>query len=310
MKAEKNVKLESWLILVILTLIWGSSFILIKRGLEDSAGNPIFSPEQVGALRIFIAGLTLFPVAILQFKKVLKKHHFWLLMVGLIGNTIPAFLFAIAETEVDSAIAGMINGTTPIFVFLISLIFFKVKFSRLNIIGTFIGFIGALGLVFFGAVKEWSSLNYMLLLVLATACYGSSVNMMKMKLKEVKPITITAISLGYMAIPCLIYLLTTNFNEVISTNPNAPMALFYVGILSVVGTTGALVLFNYLVKKESVLFASSVTYLIPIVAILWGIWDGEKLYSMQIGMILIILTGVFLVNKKDNEPIVQSPIAD
>jgi len=299
MGSEKNVKLDSWLILLVLTIIWGSSFILIKRGLEDHLGNPIFSPEQVGALRIFIAGLTLFPVAIFQFKKILKKHHFWLFMVGLVGNTIPAFLFAIAETKVDSAIAGMINGTTPIFVFIISLIFFKVKFSKLNILGTFIGFMGATGLVYFGVVRDWSSLNYMLLLVIATACYGASVNMMKMKLKEVKPLTITAISLGYMAIPCFLFLTTTNFKTVFTTNESAPMALMYICILSVIGTTAALVLFNHLVKRESVLFASSVTYLIPIVAILWGVWDGEDLQIMQIAMILVILTGVFLVNKKN-----------
>jgi len=299
MKGQKNVKLGSWMILVVLTIVWGSSFILIKRGLEDPQGNPIFSPEQVGALRIFLAGLTLFPIAILQFKKILKKHHFWLFIVGLIGNTIPAFLFAIAETKVESAIAGMLNGTTPIFAFIISVIIFKVNFSRLNILGIAIGFIGTVGLVYFGAARDWSSLNYMLLLVFATICYGASVNMMKMKLKEVKPITITAVSLGYMAIPCLIYLSTTNFVEVMTTNENANMAFLYVVILSVVGTTAALVLFNYLVKRESVLFASSVTYLIPIVAILWGIWDGEELYGLQIAMILVILAGVFLVNKKE-----------
>ncbi|MFT4659967.1 MAG: drug/metabolite transporter (DMT)-like permease [Patiriisocius sp.] len=298
MNSENNVKLSSWILLIVLTLIWGSSFILIKRGLFDINGNVIFRPDQVGALRITLAGLSLLPIAIYQLRKVKIKDHFWLIMVGLIGNTIPAFLFALAQTKVASAVAGMLNGTTPLFAFIIAVLVFGVKFSKANVMGIAIGFIGMIGLIYFGAKEELKVGYYSFLLVFATACYGLSVNMMKMKLKNVKPITITAISLGYMAVPCAIYLLTTDFTTILQTHESASMAFGYIVILSVIGTTLALVLFNYLVKSESILFASSVTYLIPIVALFWGILDNEFISIKQILSIVVILAGVFLVNKK------------
>ncbi len=298
MNSEKNVKLSSWLLLIILTLIWGSSFILIKRGLYDGNGNEIFTPQQVGALRIVLAGLSLLPYVILRWKEVSRKEIFWLVLVGFFGNTIPAFLFAIGETKVASAVAGMLNGTTPIFVFLIAAIVFKAKFSNQNILGILIGFIGTLGLVYFGNTEDISIGIYSLYLIVATLCYGISVNIIKEKLHDVRPITITALSLSFFIIPCLIYLLNTDFLVTLRDNPLAPTAAGYLLILSVVGTSLALILFNKLVKNENVIFASSVTYLIPIVAIFWGIMDGEILSPMQIAMIGLILSGVFLVNKK------------
>lgn len=299
MNRLNTVKFTSWIILIVLTVIWGSSFILIKKGLYDDQDIPVFSADQVGALRIVFAGLSLLPIALFNLRKVKKEQYLWLMLVGLLGNTIPSFLFAFAETKVSSAVAGMLNGTTAIFTFLVAVIVFKARFLRENIYGVVIGFLGSIGLIYLTSSEDITITRYAFLLLIATLCYGISVNIMKMKLKEVKSLTLTAVSLGMMVIPCVLYLFFQNPIDITQLDDRQMTSVGYILILSLVGTSFALIIFNYLVKRESVLFASSVTYLIPIVAILWGIADDETIGWGQIAMIGVILSGVFLVNKKE-----------
>jgi len=291
---SKNNKFISWLILVVLALIWGSSFILIKRGLV------VFSAGEVGALRIITAALFLSPVAFSKLKSLNKPHFSLLFVVGLVGSFLPAFLFAKAQTQIDSAIAGVLNALTPFFVMLIGVIVFKQSLFRNVIIGITIGLLGTVFLVMAGSGGSIGMLNfYAFFIVVATLCYGISVNLIKYRISDLKAMTITSVSMLLVAPFALIYLFTaTDFVNKMSTHSYAMSSLGYITLLGVLGTAIALVLFNHLIKITSPVFSSSVTYLIPIVAIVWGLIDGEVLLAGHyIGMAAIV-GGVYLVNKK------------
>ncbi len=288
----------AWAILLFLAIIWGTSFILIKRGLYDSDGNAIYSDVQVAALRMFMAFLCLLPIAIKHLRELVGKHWKGLLISGLFGNGIPAFLFATAQTQLDSSFTGMLNALVPLFTVVLALLFFKARIRWYNGIGIIIGLGGAIGLLTTGGIETLGTdLRYAALVIAATICYAISVNVIKHHLAEVNPIVITSIAFAYIGPPIGIYLLTSNFTEVLTTNEHGWSALGYLAILAVVGTALAVVVFNYLVKMTNQIFASSVTYLIPIVAIFWGVLDGEIVSWWHALWMSIILGGVYLVNK-------------
>jgi drug/metabolite transporter (DMT)-like permease len=284
----------SWLLLLLLALIWGSSFILIKRSLV------VFSAGEVGALRMFIAFIGLAPIALRAFKKVDKKKYFVLFIVGFVGSFLPAILFAIAQTKLESSITGVINAMTPVFVVLIAVLFFQLKISSKNIIGIALGFSGCVFIVLGGAGFNLSGANYYALFVIAaTVMYGASVNLIKNYLSDLRSLHITALSFAFVSPISLLYLITNpGFVEKIDMSPHFLTGLAYVSTLSLVGTAIALIIFNTLIKRASPLFASSVTYIIPIVAIGWGLLDGEIINSFQFIGIGIVLLGVYLANKK------------
>jgi len=291
---SNNSKLLSWVFLTILALIWGSSFILIKRGLV------VFTPGEVGAIRIISAALFLSPIAFSKLRTINRSHYKLLFFVGLVGSFLPAFLFAKAQTQLDSAIAGVLNALTPFFVMLIGIVIFKQSLVRNVTIGILIGLIGTVILVLAGSDGSIDSLNYYaLFIVLATLCYGINVNLIKYKIADLKAMTITSISLVLTAPFALVYLFSlTDFVDKVSQHEGALNSLSYIVLLGVMGTAIALVLFNYLIKITSPVFSSSVTYLIPIVAIVWGLLDGEVLlFGHYLGMTAIVL-GVWLVNRK------------
>ena len=291
---SKTNKLIPWSMLLVLALIWGSSFILIKKGLV------VFSSGEVGALRIISAGVFLAPVAFSKLKLLSKSHYRLLFFVGLVGSFLPAFLFAKAQTQVDSAIAGILNALTPLFVMWIGVVAFKQSLFRNVVIGIATGLLGTIFLVLAGSGGTINMLNlYVLFIVIATLCYGISVNLIKYRIADLKPMTITSVSMLIVAPFALVYLFTlTDFVDKISNHPLAIPSLGYIVLLGVVGTAIALVLFNYLIKITSPVFSSSVTYLIPIVAIVWGLIDGEiLLLGHYLGMVAII-GGIYLVNKK------------
>ncbi|SMD34253.1 EamA-like transporter family protein [Reichenbachiella faecimaris] len=295
MSDEQNSPgLVSWLLLVLLALVWGSSFILIKKSLLT------FSAGEVGTLRMFIAFLGLSPFALPVLKKIERKRLPVLFLVGFVGSLLPAILFAIAQTQLESAITGVINAMTPVFVLLIGLIFFHHKIKTINAIGITIGFIGCSFIMLGGAYFDLSGVNlYALFVIAATVMYGTSVNLIKHYLTDIRSLHITAISFTLVSPISLGYLLiATDFLDKAASDPNFLPGLAYVSTLALVGTAMALVIFNKLVKTASPIFASSVTYVIPIVAIGWGLVDDEVLNAYQIFGIGIVLAGVYLANKK------------
>lgn len=293
-ESESSPGLISWLLLIFLALIWGSSFILIKRSLLT------FSAGEVGTLRMFIAFLGLLPFAVPAMRKLKKKSIPVLFLVGFVGSLLPAILFAIAQTQLESAITGVINSLTPVFVLLIGLIFFNHHIRKINAFGIAIGFIGCSFIMLGGANFDLSGVNlYAFFVIAATVMYGTSVNLIKNYLTEIRSLHITAISFTLVSPISLGYLLlATDFTSKISTSPDFLYGISYVATLALVGTAMALVIFNKLVKTASPIFASSVTYVIPIVAIGWGLIDGENLNFYQIIGIGIVLAGVYLANKK------------
>ncbi len=282
---------RAWVLLFILSLIWGSSFILIKTGLTG------LSAGEVGALRILSASLFLLPVALTNLKKVNKSQVWLLLIVGAFGSLIPAFLFAAAQTRIQSSFAGILNALTPLFTMLLGVIFFSQRMSWQTLAGLMIGLAGTAYLILHGTESGVDANVYGLLVILATICYGANLNLIKFKIPDLSSRVITSISLLFVGPVCALYLFAfTDF-----TSNLTPANIWPVGavvLLGVLGTAVALLLFNQLVKITTPVFTSSVTYLIPIVAVLWGILDGESFtVSNFIGMTLII-GGVYLINKK------------
>ncbi len=292
LKAFVN-KYIQWILLFSLVLIWGSSFILMKRTLL------FYSNNELGALRISFAGLVLLPFVFTRIKGLSKKQWFWLTVVGLIGNTFPAFLFAKAQTGIDSSLAGILNSTTPLFTLIIGLIFYKLKANWLNYIGIILGFVGAIMIII---AKNGGNIDfniqYSMYVVLATVFYAFNLNIIKYNLTNTDPYTIAIVSYSIVVLPAIMYLFTgTNFLEDLSQS-GAVSALIYPAILGIFGSAIAIVIFNHLIKISGVLFAASVTYLIPIVASIIGFIDGEIFKPIYILWIMTILIGVFLVNKK------------
>ncbi|MGB0524963.1 MAG: DMT family transporter [Flammeovirgaceae bacterium] len=280
------------ILFILLSLVWGSSYILIKRGLDA------FAPDQVGALRIAFSFFFMLPWAIRALKGVPKQKIKYLAIVGVLGNLLPAFLFAKAQTELASSITGVLSGMTPIFTFLIGLFVFKNRLRFGQMIGLSLGFLGTVWLSFVGNNGMMGSLNvYALLVLLATVFYATSTNVVKVYLSEIKPLHITAVAMLMIGPIATIYLLSTDFMARFATEPAAWSSLGYISILGIVGTAIALALFNKLIQLTSAVYASSVTYLITVVAIFWGVLDGEKLFAMHYLGIAIILLGIFLVNR-------------
>ncbi len=274
-------------------MIWGSSFILMKRTLE------FYSNFELGALRIIFAAMVLLPFAIRRMSKLNKDQWFWLIVVGLIGNTIPAFLFATAQTGIDSSLAGILNSTTPMFTLIVGVILFKLQAKRINFIGIIIGFIGAIMIILTkddGPLEF--NLQYSAYVILASVFYAFNLNFVKYKLAETDAVTIAAVSYSIMLIPISLFLVFgTDFVTTVK-EPGAFAALIYPAILGIVCSAIAIVIFNYLVKIAGVLFSASVTYMIPIIASIIGVIDGETFKAASIIWIAVILFGVYLVNKK------------
>ncbi|MNU77116.1 putative DMT superfamily transporter inner membrane protein [compost metagenome] len=292
---------RSWFFLIILALIWGSSFILMKKGMYDESGGTIFSDSQVGALRMGIAGLVMLPFGLMNLKKISNwKQVFYLLVVGTCGNFFPAFLFTFAETKLSSGLAGMLNSFTPFFTLILGFLIFKQQIRLKQVIGLLVAFTGICILVGIlnDAPMEISMLHVGAIL-LATLMYGISLNTIKYKLSEFKSLEIASLSFTFLAIPAWIVTLSLDTGSVLKTNSHAYEALFFISILSVFGTCLALLLFNQIIALKSPMFASSVTYMIPIVAVLLGVFlNREQFHVSQFLGMIVIVGGVYLVNSK------------
>ena len=288
---DPDKKIWQWTILLILSLIWGSSFILMKKGLDA------FTSNQVAAFRIFISFLAFLPIAIKHFNKIKKENIISLLIVGFIGNALPAMLFTKAQTRIDSSLAGMLNSLTPMFTLFVGLLFYKSKILRINIAGILLGLIGAIGLVINGQNILAGDNSYSIFIVVATIFYGISANEVKFKLPGMSGISIAALSFFFIGPFAGIYLLFTDFSGALNSGVFLP-SLGYITILAIFGSFFAVMLFNTLIIYTSAIFASSVTYIIPLIAIMWGVVDGESFTIHNLLWISVILVGIYLVNKR------------
>lgn len=285
-------KTLSWIIFLALTLIWGSAFLLIK------IGNQAFSPIQGGAIRILSAGIVFIPISLFQFKKVQTfQEWFFIGISGLVGSYIPATLFAMAQTEVSSSTAGVLSSITPVFTTIISILFFKNRLSIHQYIGLIIGLIATGCLASFkdGSLRfeSW----HWLLIVAATLCYAINLNFLKFKLPNQRPLTISALSIA-MVSPLAIFNIASSDLGMISNDSTFLYPLFCLIFLGITSTGIALILFNRLLKTSSPQFASSTTYAIPVVAIIWGVLDGEPFSYIKILCVIGILLGLFLLKRK------------
>lgn len=281
-----------WFILIVLALIWGSSFILIKKGLVS------LNPFQLGSLRIIFCALFLL---IVGFKNILTiPLHKWkfIALTSLFGTFIPAYLFAIAQTQISSSVSSILNSLTPLNTLILGAIVFGLDFKRTQILGVVIGFAGTMLLIFNGAAHHPNqNYWYTILVLIASVCYAMNVNFIKKYLSDLKPLTITVGNFLVMLFPALIVLSFTDFFLVVETE-KVQHAMIFVAVLGIIGTGIANVLFYKLIQISSPVFATSVTYLIPVVAFFWGLLDNEMLTPVQFIGAFIILIGVYLSSKK------------
>ena len=285
--SEKR-KVWHWLIVAALSLIWGTSYILIKKGLQS------FSTYQVGSLRILITFICLLPVAIKNLPKLNRDNIFSILIIGFLGNAIPAFLFPIAETHISSSLAGMLNTLSPVFTLVIGIMIYNRKAIKAQVIGVFIGLIGAIGLLYNGSL----TFNlYGLFVILATFLYGFSSNEVS-KVKGMNGIQITALAFFLVSPVAIIYLAFSDISAAIET-AHWGRNLIFIGILAVVGSAIAQAIFYILIRDTSPIFASIVMYFIPIVASLWGLSDDEHLTSSMLVSVIFVFAGVYIISRPD-----------
>ena len=280
-----------WLTLLLLSMIWGTSFILMKKGLIS------YSHTQVAAFRMFFSFLLMLPISIRNIRVINRQNIFSLLIVGVIGFAIPALLFTKAQTRIDSYLAGILNSLTPLFTLIIGLMMFRARIKFIHVLGILVGLIGATGLIWRKEMNILEGINaYSLLVVVATICYGINVNVVKFKLTDLTSVEITSLAFLFVGPVAGIYLLFTDFSGV-AQNGNYMLNLGFIALLAMFSSVIAVIIFNALIKHTTAIFASSVTYIIPVFAILWGVFDGETVSLVQLLWLVIILGGIYMVNK-------------
>ncbi|MBA4848797.1 EamA family transporter [Emticicia sp. BO119] len=271
--------------------MWGSSFLIMKKAL------PTFTPVQIGALRIMSAGLVFLPLIISRRKEYPKEKTRYFVASGFLGYLLPAFLFALAGTKVNSSLIGTLNSATPLFVLIVGALFFQQIIRRSQVFGLILGFVGSIILIL-SVSKDGLSFNnpYALLVILSALMYGFNVNITGKYLSTINPVLLSAWTLCGVAVLAGITLFSTDFLSRINTHAINP--LFLVILLGAINSGVAAIIFNYILQIASPVFASSVTYLIPVVATMMGFLDGEPISLNHYFGMSIILVGVYLINKK------------
>lgn len=285
---------RKWFYLVLLSLVWGSSFILIKRSLVG------FTPIQVGALRIVFAAIFLFFIGFKSIKEVKTRQDWkWIALAGFLSSFFPPILFALAQTQIDSGVTSIFNSLTPLNTTLVGVLLFGLIITKRQIIGVVIGLLGTLILIFAGQeFNPGQNYWYALFVLLSSLGYAFNINILKKYLSHLSPLAVTTACFVVIVLPAFVLLLFSGFFSEIGSSKTMQTSLLYVLVLSFLGTAVAKIYFNKLILIASPVFAASVTYTIPLVAILWGVWDGEQLNIYQLFGAIIVLAGVYLVNKK------------
>jgi len=282
--------LQAWGILILLSLIWGASYILIKWGLL------YFPPTQVASIRLGVSALAFAPFLVYHIRKIKVAQLPLLFLVGLLGTGLPSFLFPAAQQGLNSSLAGILNSLTPLFTLLLGILFFRSTFAWAKTLGILVGLGGAVCLFAFGERAGISGhWTHGLLIVLACLCYGTSSNLVGFHLRGLKAITISSVSFSLVGVPALIYLLLgTDFIHTLQTVPEAWTGLGYITILSLFSTVLAGVIFFQLIQWTSPVFGSTVSYLVPLVSMVWGALDGEVISTIHFAGMGLILAGVYL----------------
>ncbi|GAB3231200.1 DMT family transporter [Hymenobacter seoulensis] len=289
---------SAWVLLLVLATIWGTSFILMKKGLV------VFSALELGAARVSVAALLLLPFALKHIGKVERSRFKWLVLSGVVGTLIPAFLFAYAETKMASGLAGVLNALTAVFTLVVGAAFFGQKLTGLRVLGIGLGLAGTVVLMLLGGSggdatpTGESNAWYGLYIVLATLGYGFSVNIIKHHFHGIPALAVTGLLLLFIGGPALAYLLVgTQFLHKLATVPGAWTAFGYIALLATMSTAVAMVLFNKLIQSSTALFAASNTYLVPIMALGWGLLDGEQFNLWHLLGMVIILISVAIIHR-------------
>ena len=284
--------------LVVLSIIWGSSYILIKKGLEG------FTALQLWGVRVLMAGLILMLIGSRSLRTIGRDQWKWVALSGLVGSFIPMFLFAWAETEIDSSIASILNSLVPLFTLFVGYALFRISFSMNQLAGVLVGLAGAGLLIYLGSeVNPNQNYWYSSGVVIASFCYAINANLIKSKLQSVSPMGIATGNFLFLILPALgVVLVSGALNAPVREGPYFWSSLGYIALLCVFGTAIAKVMFNRLIQISTPVFSVSVTYLIPVVGVFWGILDGERFSAGQLAAASLILLGVYLVNKMKKAP--------
>lgn len=288
----------SWVLYGVLCLIWGSSFLLMLIGLEK------LNAWQVAAIRLFSAGVILLPFAWKVMQRIPKDKISFIILSGFLGSFFPAFLFCLAETKLDSSFAGTLNSLTPIFVLIVGASFFQLKVNQRQVLGILISFTGSI-LLFLSKSGKTGDLMYIGFIVLATFLYGLNVNMVSRKLKEVASFDIAVLAFSFLTIPSLVILLAFQTHQLNLSDSQTLWSVLASAGLGIAGTTVASILFYILLKRAGGVFASTVTYGIPFVAIGWGLVYNEKITVAVVLSLLLILLGILITNLKEKKVVAK-----
>lgn len=287
-----DTKQLKWVFLIVLSLIWGSSFILIKKGLVG------LTPMQLGSFRIIFAAVFLLLIGFRSLTKIPMRSWKYIVLTSLFGTFIPAYLFAIAQTQIDSSVSSILNSLTPLNTLVFGTLAFGLPFHKKQIFGILFGFIGCVLLILNGAFQHPNqNYFYAFLILIASICYAINVNLIKKYLSDLKPLSISVGNFSVMLLPAVLVLYFSGFFEIVPT-AEVKQSVIYILILGIIGTGIANIIFFRIVQMATPVFATSVTYLIPIVAFSWGFLDGETLTPIQFLGAFIILIGVYLSAKK------------
>ncbi len=291
---SSRISFTDWMIYALISLIWGTSFILIKKGLI------YFDPLTIATLRISISGLVLMPFALKGLFKLTHRQKLFSVVMGLFGSGIPSFLYPFAQQHIDSGVAGVLNSLTPIFIIVTGFLFFGVRYSKWQVSGILLGFTGAVLLILLNGAGQRAQQNnywYGLVIVSATFMYGLSNQILVYFLKGPKSLYITSVAFFFMGIIAVLILSQTGFSHVMRSRPDAWKGLMYVALLSCLATALSFVLYNALAVRVGVTFSGTVTYVMPVISLFWSLIDGEVLGLQHLAALLLILGGVYLVRR-------------
>ncbi len=284
---------KKWIYFFLLSLVWGSSFILIKKALLG------LNPMQLGGLRIVFASLALFLFGYPSLKTIQGKDWKWVVAAGLLSSFFPPFLFALAQTEIDSGVTSIFNSVVPLLTTLVGITAFGAIVTKRQVLGVIIGLLGTLALIVAGMeFKPDRNYAYAILILISAVGYAFNINIIKKHLAHLSPLAVTTGSFGVAFFPALLLVFFSGFYDEFENNEAMHTALWYLLALAIIGTSVANIIFNKLIQLSSPVFAASVTYVIPLVALLWAVLDGETMNGYQLLGGLIILLGVWLVNRR------------
>ena len=284
---------KKWFLLIVLSVIWGSSFILIKKGLDQ------LSPIQLGSLRIIFTSIVIIIFSYKSLIKIKKEKWKWIVITAYVGTFFPVYLVGFGQSEIDSGLASILTTLTPISTLVIGIFFFNLFFTKKQIVGLSIGLIGTFLLLYEGSLNSEVNIFFAVFIVITTIGYGTSVNLIKTYLTDIPPAAVTAGIFLSILPPAILILIFSDFNSLNFSSQDVINSIIYILILSIFSSAIAQTIFNIFVKIASPLFASAVTYTMPVIAILWAVLDGEELTVKQYFASAVILFGVYLVNQRE-----------